>query len=67
MKTAPSLLVKPKCKYRNILIYIVAMFMDSVAQSEHMQIKDWMLKIVVMFLSSYFLIVNFMTVILLGF
>lgn len=66
MKTAPNLLVKLKCKYRYILIYILAMFMVGAAQSEDIQIKDWMLKIGVMFLSN-FLIVNLVTMILLGF
>jgi hypothetical protein len=40
MKTAPNLLVKLKCKYRYILIYILAMFMVGAAQSEDIQIKD---------------------------
>jgi hypothetical protein len=42
------------------------MFMVGAAQSEDIQIKDWMLKIGVMFLSN-FLIVNLVTMILLGF
>lgn len=66
MKTAPSLLVKLMCKYRYILIHLVAMFVVSAAQSEDIQIKDWMLKIGVKLLSN-FLIVNLVTVILLCF